>query len=471
MECDCRLTKFIETGAASPAMKISVFAPACLTAFGLTGCLLSGGAASKPGLLRDANSARNATTASAQADSLNDSTDAAMTEPAAPKPGELSPASELMIRTCRNYLAINPQSPKAAEVLNIEASVYYNNHMYDQSRRIYQRILTSHPDAPEALNSVRMIAQSFQEVGNFEEAEQWYRKLKDQAKEGGDKQEAIARIAESIFRMAEKYEEQEKLTEAAAQYERVALEFPESEIADVALFNAGLVYEKLTSWSHAILMYQRLMQKYHEAQLMPKARFRTAKCHAKLHQWDEAGEMYLRVTANHPRHELAPAAMYNAGFSFENGGKLIEAAATFERLAQLYPESEDAADVLFKAGELYGKLKEWESVTRVNTEFSRRFGHDKDRIVQALCMVGVALYMQEKTSEARKQLKEATDTYAHLKNPSTVNKYYAAKARFTLAECDHEAMKEIALQQPRSVYNRKLNRKADLLDKAVKSYT
>ncbi len=65
------------------------------------------------------------------------------------------------------------------------------------------------------------------------------------------------------------------------------------------------------------------------------------------------------MVAGFPEDELAPAAMYNAGFCFENGEKFSEAAATFEKMASLFPDSEDAADVLFRAGEIYGRIKDW----------------------------------------------------------------------------------------------------------------
>jgi len=387
------------------------------------------------------------------------------------KPLEISPASRLMIKACENYLSINPNSTKTQEVLLIKASVLYNNKLMEESRAVYKVILDHEPKGPHVLEAVRMTAQSFYEEKRFDDAQSWYRKLKEIAGEGGDKQEAVVRIAESIFKLAESYEQQRRFKDAAVQYERVALEFTESKIADVSLFNAGLAYEKLAEWSKSILMYQRLLQKYLSSKLLVKAQFRTAKCYEKLLQWDNAGETYLRVTANYPQSDLAPVSLYNAGFSFENAGKSAAAAATFEKLAQLYPKSEEVADMLFKAGELYGKIKDWAGVTRVNIEFSRRFGDDVNRVIQAQCMIGVALYMQNKQTEALTQLQQTIATYSKLNTPSAVNKYYAAKAEFTIAEISLEGMNKIALTLPKETYKRQLNAKMDALDKATAHYS
>lgn len=383
----------------------------------------------------------------------------------------LTPASQLIIRACDNYLSVNAGSPKSAEVLSIKAGTYYNSGLYEQCRTIYKTIIDSFSETSYAVDATRMIAQSFYEDKLFDKAQEWYRKLKDVAEDGNSKNEAVARIAESIFRMAESFQAQQRFGEAAAQFERVALEFPNVAIANVSLFNAGNAYEKQAEWARAVLMYQRLIQRGPDAQLAPKAMFRTAKCYEKLFQWEQAAQSYLRVIATYPRSEMAPSALYNAGICFENAEKIPEAAATFEKLASLYPGSEDAPDVLFKAGELYGKIQNWEGVTRVNTEFSKRFGNDKDRVVQALCMVGVALYMQNRQAEAVQQLKNAVGTYASLKNPSTVNRFYAAKAQFTMTEISHTAMTKLKLRLPKSEYQRVLRKKSDLLDQVVDGYS
>lgn len=385
-------------------------------------------------------------------------------------PPELSAASQLLVKACNNYLTVNPDNPKAPEVLTIKGSLFYNNRMYDSARTVYHQIIERYKETSYAFDAIRMVAQAFYEEKKFDEAQVWYKRLSEAAPEGVDKTEALARIAESIFRMAEVFESENRFKEAAEQYERVALEYPDARIADVALFNAGLAYEKRAEWSRAILVFQRLHKKYDHSKLLPKSQFRIAKCHEKLLQWDLAAETYIRLAINFPESDLSPVAMYNAGFSFENGNKLKEAAATFEKMVQIFPQSEDAADVLFRAGELYGKLKDWESVARVTKLFTERFGNDESRVVQALCMAGIAMYMRNHNNEATTQLERAVATYRRMKNPGEMNAFYAAKALYTIAEINHTAMNGVALGQPRNKYKKQLSEKSEYLDKAIDLY-
>ncbi len=383
----------------------------------------------------------------------------------------LSIASELLIKACDNYLSINYSNSKAADVLNIKASVFYNNRLFEEARKVYSQIINDFEGTGLFYDAIRMTAQAFYEEKKFDEAQEWYRKLSNVAKSGDDKIQAVNKIAESIFRMAESYEEQGRLKEASEQYERVALEFPESKIAEVALFNGGLVREKMAEWSSAIIAFQKIIQKYPNSNLLAKTNFRIAKNYEKMLQWDFAAEAYLNVTLKFPSSELAPVSLYNAGFCFENAGKLKESAATFEKMAYLYIDSPDAPDVLFKAGEIYGLLKDWESVSRVNQTFARKFGNDADRIIQALCMNGIALYMQNNESEAIVQLEKAIVTFSKIKDPSTVNMFYTARAVFTIGEIYHSQMDRVALSSQGNNYKKQLTQKSELLNKALSSYT
>lgn len=382
----------------------------------------------------------------------------------------LSPASKLLIATCDNYLTVNPESPKAIEVYTIKASIYYNNRLYDSARAVYSVILGKYSGTSYASEAVRMTAQSYYEERRFDQAGIWYQKLSDVSSDSTDRKEARARIAESIFRMAELSESENRFETAAKEYERISIEYPESKIADVALFNAGLSYEKMAEWSRGIIVFQKLLVKYPQSKLVVKSEFRIGKCHEKMQQWDAAAGAFLGVAVKYPEDELASVAMYNAGFNFENAGKLKEAAATFEKMASVFAVNEDAADVLFRAGELYGKIKDWDGVARVTGIFTKRFGNDENRIVQALCMSGIAQYMRNRLDDAVRELTNAVQVYKKLKEPGSLNAYYAAKASFTLGEIYQGLMVAVTLGSQDRDYKRKLAEKSDLLDKCIENF-
>ncbi len=358
----------------------------------------------------------------------------------------LSDAAGLLIEACNNYLKVNDSNPKIPEVLLIKASVYFNNGSYGPAREAARKVIEEHDQSEEKVSAIRMVAQSYYKEKEFTNAQKWYARLRSEAKEGSkDKEMAQSKISESIFRMAEQYEKQQRYEKAAQSYEEAALKYADNKIADVALFNAGQAYERVAQWDHATLMYQKLLEKYPDSRLVAKASFRMAKCHEKMQKWRKAANMYLKVVTEHPKAEFSQTALYNAGFAFENAGKLREAAATFRKMAELFPKSKTAPDLLFRAAELYGKLEDWDRVSEVTATFSEKYGDDKTRIVQALCMRGIALYMKDKSSEASQILSRAISTYKNMDQPGDANAYYAAKAQYTLGEMVHSRMNDISL--------------------------
>lgn len=382
----------------------------------------------------------------------------------------LSKASKLLIKACNNYLDIDSSSPKAVEVLTIMASVYYNNNQFEKARSVYNDIINVNPQNHDAFDAMRMIAQSYYEEKRFDEAQEWYRKLSNSIPDEIDKNEARSRIAESIFRMAELLEEQEKYEEAATQYQRIAMEFPDNKLADISLFNAGLDYEKTEEWSKAILVFQKLVNMFEKSKLVPNAQFRTARCYENQAQWDQAAQTYLQNATRYPDSDIAPVSLYNAAICLENSKRLTEAATTLERFAQIYPNSNEAADALFKAGEIYGQIKDWPAVQRVNQSFMKHFGNDKNRIVQALCMTGIAFYMQDQEELALQQLQKTVDVYNKHGINSTVNSFYAARALFTTGEIYSNRMNKIDLIF-QNRYRQQLAKKSSYLNMAIDAFT
>ncbi|MCX7725406.1 MAG: tetratricopeptide repeat protein, partial [Chitinispirillaceae bacterium] len=382
----------------------------------------------------------------------------------------LSEEAKILIETCNNYFQTVPSSPKIGEVLTIKASVYYKNGIYDSARASYLKIINEFPKSEYKIDAIKMIAQSYFEEKKFEEAQKWYKKLSEESLEGADKEEAILRIGESIFRLAELLERENKYKEAAEQYEKVAIEYPDLKIADIALFNAGTNYEKVNEWERAILVYQKLLSKYPSSKLIEKCMFKIAKCYEKQQQWELAGETYLKIAVAFPKGELTQTALYNAGFCFENLERFLEAAKIFEKMVIMFPSSEDAPDVLFHSAELYGKAKDWESVSRVTRLFSERFGNDEKRIIQAICMDGIALYMRNLNKDAIERLNYAVIIFTKIKNPGTLNTYYAAKALYTIGEIYHLEMNKITLQATGDLYRKKLQEKSNLLDRTIEYY-
>ena len=408
-------------------------------------------------------------------------TDSAASKSAAPKDSaaladsvsvsKLSEATKLLLSAVDNYVQILPNNKRTPEVLMIKGHTFYNNRMYFQARRAYEDVIKKYDKSLELPEAIKMTAQTFYEENRFDEAQSWYKKLKEIAISGEDKEEAAVRLAESYYKMGEKFKERGNLNLAADEFERIVIEFPNSKIADAALFNAGSVYEEKKEWSKAILSFNKLIANYGNSTFIEKSLFSIAKCYEQMSNWSKAALTYVEIFRRFPNSAHVKDALYNAGLAYEKEESFLLAARMFEKYSETWPQDKDAPDVLFKAGELYGKLEDWKNVERINGLFSTRYGNDKDRIVMAQCMTGIASFMQKKYDKALIELEKSIATGKLIGLDNKVNAFYAAKAQFTIGEINQELANQIALILPEAEYQARLKRKIRLMDDAVTAFT
>ncbi len=383
----------------------------------------------------------------------------------------LSDATKLLLNAIDNYVQILPNNKKTPEVIMIKGHTFYNNRMYGQARQAYEDVISKFGKTPEVPEAIKMTAQTYYEENRYDEAQSWYKKLKEIAVSGEDKEEAAVRLAESYYKLGEKFKELGNLNMAAEQFERVVIEFPNSKIADAALYNAAMTYEYKKEWSTAILSFNKLIANYGNSEFIEKCLFSIAKCYEQMSNWSKAALTYVEIFRRFPSSAHVKDALYNASLAYEKEENFLLAARMYEKYAETWPKDKDSPDVLFKAGELYGKLEDWGNVERINGMFGSRYGNDKDRIVMAQCMTGIASYMQKKYDKALIELEKSIVTGKQLGFENKVNAFYSAKAQFTIGEINQEKANQIALILPESEYQSRLKQKINFMDAAVTAFT
>ncbi|MFH1761313.1 MAG: tetratricopeptide repeat protein, partial [bacterium] len=380
---------------------------------------------------------------------------------------DLSPGTQLLLSAIDNALETLPSADKKSEILLLKGQTFYNLKYFAEARPVYNKIIDDFPKSTFKAEAIRMIGQSYYEEKDFEKASEWYKKLRDIGGSGENRAEAETRLAESMYRLAENHRKNDRIHDAIKYFERVSTEYPKSPLAGPALYNAGLLFEEKKDWNSAILKYTLLKKDYPKVDIMDRAFFKLAKCYENVMDYEQAARIYLNYVETYKETKLAKNAMINAGICYEKMDKPSIAAGIFEKYATIFPQADDAPDVLFKAGEMFGKLEDWENVERVNRLFGEKYGKDKDRVIQAMCMSGVASFMQKKYTRALDQFNKTINIYKEISNPSRVQKFYAAKTEFTMGKIYKIYSEEIKLVMPNSVYQRNLKEKSNYLSRAV----
>jgi TolA-binding protein len=376
-------------------------------------------------------------------------------------------ASELYLQTLDNYLAVSPGDEKAPEILTWKGNQYYTQGEFGKALEQYERVRKDYPRSAQAGEASQMAAQSYAQLGRLEEAEKTYRSML-KGEDAAAVAEAKERLAQSVYLQAEKAEKEGKLQTASELYQRIPKEFPAAEIAPVALFNAGVMQEKQKKWKDAIKIYLLFCDAYYESKLLPKVLFREAKCREQDGQWKEAGDKYLNLTRAHPESPEAEPALYNAGFAYLNGNAQDSAARAFEAYAKKFPQKEEAPNLLFRAVELFGEARNWEKVAELQSLFTRRYAADKGRLIQALCMGGMAAFNRGHADEASRLMAQVVREFAALKTSDPTSRFYAAQAQHTLGEIAAQRMRDLPIRP--GAYDSDVKAKTAALKAAVDEY-
>lgn len=131
------------------------------------------------------------------------------------------------------------------------------------------------------------------------------------------------------FSEAEKLLKDNKVKEALAAFEQFAKDFPESDMAATALFNAAQIYQGMASQStdplkefdKAIASYQKVYEKYPQDKDAEQAMFMVAFIIAnEKKDYEQATSLFKSFLAKYPKSDLKQAAqdeLDNMGLSAE----------------------------------------------------------------------------------------------------------------------------------------------------------
>jgi len=165
----------------------------------------------------------------------------------------------------------------------------------------------------------------------------WYGRAADAASITGEDLGAdVAALAAAVaYRDAEvmaQSEDTESLLIAAARYEESAMSHPGTDVAPVALYDAGETYGKAGDMSSAIRVFSLLANTYPETPQAPEGMMRAAFLAMEAEHYILAGDTYLDAYLRFPMAEGMNSALYSSAVSYEKGGADGLAIGVYERI-------------------------------------------------------------------------------------------------------------------------------------------
>ncbi|MBN1994396.1 MAG: transglycosylase SLT domain-containing protein [Anaerolineae bacterium] len=190
--------------------------------------------------------------------------------------------TEALTRTSPSMAPVEPTPPpRAAEAVWLTALSWQKLGSYYSARQFFQKLIDDHPTSPNWGQAHLEIGQTLIDQDNIDQAKSTLRNFAAE-----NPRHPLA--AEALWRAARLELDGDLLAEARANLRELAQAYPDSDYADDALYWAGQAAFKLADYQAAIADWFTLAGAYPESELASFARYWQAKALLILGQDDEA---------------------------------------------------------------------------------------------------------------------------------------------------------------------------------------
>jgi tetratricopeptide (TPR) repeat protein len=353
--------------------------------------------------------------------------------------------------------------------------MFYDYGEYDEAIKRFGVIVTKYPQDPNAGPAGDRILAALNKAQDYENIENWARKLKDAPSFAAkDQQERLARlIVESIQKSGDKYADAGKYEEAATFYLRVPKETTDAKASATALMNAGVMYEKAKLPEKAAELYIDIAEEYGEKQpeIGENAAFTAGKVFERVIYYDRAAAAYELVWAKFRTGSKGADALYNAGLLRQALGQNKEAIAHYQEYAKKFRERKDAPDVAFNIGVVYETQGDDGPAYKAYVDYAKTYRSSGKRVVEAWTRAGRTSLKLGQQKRAKEELATAQKLWKSANGKDkTAATPWAAEARYLEGELVFADYEKVRLDVPPKQLEKALKQKSKLLGDAEKIY-
>lgn len=289
----------------------------------------------------------------------------------------------------------HPLSQKVPEVLlQVERNLLAAGKV-QEAQSLSEKIKTIQVSSKEdlAYRSERLLADRYFEEKAYDQAAARYRKLSEaEASAKNQEREELMRLwASAIYKQAEVLKEAGKMQEAQAAFMKVQTETAGSEVAPIALFDAGNIALARKDTAGAIQAFAILLREYPSSVYSSHAAIQIARIH-------------------------------------EQNGRLEDAAREYASVVKLTLDRKTKGEMLLSAGRLYEQLGDWAKADAVYGTYLSQYSGEYRQVVETTYKLAWAKLQQGHRQEAVSIFQTLIDRYGQGEVADSAVAYYVAQA-------------------------------------------
>lgn len=333
------------------------------------------------------------------------------------KPLPIPPEQKGLLDACDGYLKYVEKGEERVEIANKAGRVYYEYNHLDEAVARFSEIALKYPDykygdgqrAGEV--AANLVLDSYNLLGDWGKMLEWARKFyaEDRLAVGKFREELAKIIEQASFKLIAQLESKKEFLKAGEAYMTFVTEWPKSDLADKALYNAAIDFFNAKALDRAIEVRKQLISKHPKSQYVPQTLFALAEGYEAIADFDPAADHYEVYAANYekargpaaPRRGAAQKkdapkaddqvweeskaqdALFNAGVFREGLGTLKQALKDREKYLDLWPNSKDAEAVEKSILDLYEKMGAWQKVMKGLEDYEKKYIRDPNKVLIA----------------------------------------------------------------------------------------
>ncbi|XXF80464.1 tetratricopeptide repeat protein [Myxococcaceae bacterium GXIMD 01537] len=335
----------------------------------------------------------------------------------------IPPAKKSLLDACERYIKYVPKGDKRVEIAFKAANIYYRYNHFDEAVARFSDIAMGYTDYKfetgerAAEVSANLILDSYNLLKDYAKVNEWARRFysNDKLATGKFREDLAKVIEQSSFMLVAELEAKKEFGKAAEAYLTFVHDFPETAIADQALYNASVDYFKAKMLDKAIEVRQRLIAEYPGSKFVPDCIYANAEALEAVGDFEKASETYeayvrgyetrgekpaARTAARGKRGKSAPAeerpaapqkweepkaqvALFNAATYREGLGQYKQALADRERYLTLWPKSKDAEQIHLSIADLMEKSGAYNKALTKLEEYEREYIRSPSKVLAA----------------------------------------------------------------------------------------
>lgn len=383
---------------------------------------------------------------------------------------------ERFIKYASLYLQKFPNSDKDAEIRFRIGRLYYQTNNFAPAEKFFKEIVQKHPKTKYSEYSANLLLDIYDLKKDYAGLEKMGAELLADQNIAGSKAGSDIRgvLEKANFKKGQDLEGEKKYAESATQYQLFATQNPKSELATMALFNAGVNFERAGRNADAVQNYRKVLNADDKsaANLKPKAQKLLAKLYQDGGQFEESAALFRQIARENPKDPLTPNYLFNAAVMYQALGKTNESVKSYREYMELNKNASENAATLFTIAQMQRKAGAKQSAINLYKEYIETPHATNDKRLEANYWV----YDIGRSMGRHKDPEEAAQNVLSLQRKVSSDKRSAANAfvskiKFDQAKVTYNTLKSVTIPADAAKQKKAVDRKLEVMNQLAQELT